>query len=153
MARRVADSPFGAALVAVKENEVAAVSMGVDLTWSKLSAFAMSALLAGVGGGIFAQSIGFVAPENFGVTLSFLFLAGVVIGGAGTVYGSIVGALFLRFIPDYAADIDRYLAGVLFGLAIVLTLRFMPNGPHAALAALAKAISRRLRHSAARPSS
>ena len=133
MARRVAASPFGAALSAIRENEVAAVAMGVNLAWSKLSAFAASALLAGIGGGIFAQAVGFVAPENFGVVLSFLFLAGVVIGGPGAFYGTILGALFLRFIPDYAADIDRYLAGMLFGLAIILTLRFMPHGPLVAL--------------------
>jgi branched-chain amino acid transport system permease protein len=133
MARRVAASPFGAALSAIRENDVAALAMGVNIAWCKLTAFAVSALLAGIGGGIFAQAIGFVAPENFNVILSFLFLAGVVIGGPGVFYGSILGALFLRFIPDYAADIDRNLAGVLFGAAIVLTLRFMPHGPYAAL--------------------
>lgn len=142
-ARRVAASPFGAALSALRENEVAALAMGVDLARSKLSAFAVSALLAGVGGGIFAQSVGFVAPENFNVVLSFLFLTGVVIGGTGVFYGSIVGALFLRFIPDYAADIDRYMSGVLFGTAIVLSLRFMPRGPYDALLALGRRVQRR----------
>ncbi|MCW5770361.1 MAG: branched-chain amino acid ABC transporter permease [Rhodospirillaceae bacterium] len=149
MARRVAASPFGAALSAIRENDVAAVAMGVNLAWCKLSAFAVSALLAGIGGGIFAQAVGFVAPENFSVVLSFLFLAGVVIGGPGAFYGSILGALFLRFIPDYAADIDRYLAGVLFGLAIVLTLRFMPHGPHVALRTVLRRFTARRRQAGA----
>lgn len=133
-ANRVARSPFGALLLAVRENEVAAIAMGTNIAVAKVSAFAMSAGLAGIAGGIFAQGVGFVAPENFGPVLSLLFLAGLVIGGTGSFYGTIIGALFLRFIPDYAADIDRYLAGILFGIAIILCLRFMPEGPLATLA-------------------
>lgn len=135
-ANRLARSPFGASLIAIRENEIAAIAMGTDIAVAKVSAFAVSALLAGVAGGIFAQSVGFVAPENFGPVLSLLFLAGLVVGGTGSFYGTIIGALFLRFIPDYAADIDRYLAGVLFGVAIILCLRFMPEGPVTAIAGL-----------------
>lgn len=141
-ANRLARSPFGASLVAIRENEVVAVAMGTNVAVAKVSAFAVSAGLAGIGGGIFAQSVGFVAPENFGPVLSLLFLAGLVIGGTGSFYGAIIGALFLRFIPDYAADIDRYLAGILFGVAIILCLRFMPEGP---LAAIARLMQRRRR--------
>ena len=137
-ANRVARSPFGASLLAVRENEVAAIAMGTNIAVTKVSAFAMSAGLAGIAGGIFAQGVGFVAPENFGPVLSLLFLAGLVIGGTGSFYGTIIGALFLRFIPDYAADIDRYLAGILFGIAIILCLRFMPEGPLATLARLGR---------------
>lgn len=141
-ANRLARSPFGASLVAIRENEVVAVAMGTNIAVAKVSAFAVSAALAGMGGGIFAQSVGFVAPENFGPVLSLLFLAGLVIGGTGSFYGAIIGALFLRFIPDYAADIDRYLAGILFGVAIILCLRFMPEGP---LAAIGRLMQRRRR--------
>jgi branched-chain amino acid transport system permease protein len=137
-ANRLARSPLGASLMAIRENEVAAVAMGTNVAVAKVSAFAVSAGLAGFAGGIFAQSVGFVAPENFGPVLSLLFLAGLVIGGTGSFYGAILGALFLRFIPDYAADIDRYLAGVLFGVAIILCLRFMPEGPLALIARLAQ---------------
>ncbi len=130
---RVAASPLGIALLAVRENEIAAVAMGTNLAAIKVSAFAVSALLAGVSGGIFAQSIGFVAPENFGLVLSLMFFVGLVIGGVGSAYGSIVGALFLRFIPDYAAEINRYLAGVMLGVAIILCMRLMPQGPYLSL--------------------
>lgn len=146
-ANRVARSPFGASLLAVRENEVAAIAMGTNIAVAKVSAFAMSAGLAGIAGGIFAQGVGFVAPENFGPVLSLLFLAGLVIGGTGSFYGTIIGALFLRFIPDYAADIDRYLAGILFGIAIILCLRFMPEGPLATLARLGR-LRRRIPESA-----
>jgi branched-chain amino acid transport system permease protein len=135
-ANRVARSPLGSSLIAIRENDVAAIAMGTNIAVAKVSAFGVGALLAGIGGGIFAQSVGFVAPENFGPVLSLLFLAGLVIGGTGSFYGAIIGALFLRFIPDYAADINRYLAGVLFGVAIILCLRFMPDGPIAAIARL-----------------
>jgi branched-chain amino acid transport system permease protein len=137
-ANRLAASPYGTSLIAVRENEIAAVAMGTNLAITKVSAFAASALLAGISGGIFAQSVGFVAPENFSPVLSLMFLAGLVIGGTGSVYGTIIGALFLRFIPDYAADIDRYLAGILFGVAIILSLRFMPDGPYLALVRLSQ---------------
>lgn len=130
---RVAASPLGIALLAVRENEIAAVAMGTNLAALKVSAFAVSALLAGISGGIFAQSVGFVAPENFGLVLSLMFFVGLVIGGVGSAYGSIVGALFLRFIPDYAAEINRYLAGVMLGVAIILCVRLMPLGPYPAL--------------------
>jgi branched-chain amino acid transport system permease protein len=126
-------APFGLSLIAVRENEIAAVAMGTNLAAAKVGAFAISALLAGIAGGIFAQSVGFVAPENFGLVLSLMFLVGLVVGGVGSARGTIVGALFLRFIPDYAAEIDRYLAGVLLGAAIILSVRFMPQGPFAAL--------------------
>jgi branched-chain amino acid transport system permease protein len=132
-ANRLAGSPFGLSLIAVRENEIAAVAMGINLAAAKVGAFAISALLAGIAGGIFAQSVGFVAPENFGLVLSLMFLVGLVVGGVGSARGTIVGALFLRFIPDYAAEIDRYLAGVLLGAAIILSVRFMPQGPFAAL--------------------
>lgn len=135
-ANRLAASPYGTSLIAIRENEVAAVAMGTNLATTKVSAFAVSALLGGIAGGIFAQSVGFVAPENFGPVLSLLFLAGLVVGGTGSFYGAIIGALFLRFIPDYAADIDRYLAGILFGVAIILCLRFMPEGPYVAIVRL-----------------
>lgn len=135
-ANRLAASPYGTSLTAIRENEVAAVAMGTNLAISKVSAFAVSALLAGIAGGIFAQGVGFVAPENFGPVLSLMFLAGLVIGGTGSFYGAIIGALFLRLIPDYAAEIDRYLAGVLFGVAIILCLRFMPEGPYVAIVRL-----------------
>lgn len=137
-ANRLARSPFGASLMAIRENEVAAIAMGTNVAVAKVSAFAVSAGLAGIAGGIFAQSVGFVAPENFGPVLSLLFLAGLVIGGTGSFYGAILGALFLRFIPDYASDIDRYLAGILFGVAIILCLRFMPEGPLALVARMAQ---------------
>ncbi len=136
IASRVARSPLGIAMSAVRDNEIAAMGMGVDVRWVKTGAFAASAFFGGVGGGVFALSVGFVAPENFLPTLSLLLLVGVVIGGSGSVPGSILGALFVQFVPDYAAALDKHLAGVFFGAAIIVFIRFMPEGPLAALAAL-----------------
>jgi branched-chain amino acid transport system permease protein len=136
IAHRVVQSPLGIAMQAVRDNEVAATGMGVDLARIKASAFAVSAMFAGIGGGLFAVGVGFVAQENFTPTLSLLLLAAMVIGGSGSIAGSVIGALFLEFVPDYAAALSKYLAGVLFGLAIILAIRFMPQGPLALVSKL-----------------
>ncbi|TAK82003.1 MAG: branched-chain amino acid ABC transporter permease [Betaproteobacteria bacterium] len=136
IAWRVVRSPLGIAMSAVRDNEIAAMGMGVDLRWIKTGAFAASAFFGGVGGGVFALSVGFVAPENFLPTLSLLLLVGIIIGGSGFVPGSILGALFVQFVPDYAAALNKHLAGVFFGAAIILFIRFMPEGPLKALPAL-----------------
>ncbi len=136
IASRVARSPLGIAMSAVRDNEIAAMGMGVDLRWVKTGAFAASAFFGGVGGGVFALSVGFVAPENFLPMLSLLLLVGVIIGGSGFIPGSILGALFVQFVPDYAAALDKHLGGVFFGVAIIIFIRFMPEGPLRALSAL-----------------
>ncbi len=118
----------GRALVAVRENQIAARTYGVDLASYKTRAFALSAAYAGVGGAMFAISIGFVAPESFGFALSFSFLAAIVVGGLGTVAGAIFGALFIEFVPVYAADVNEALAAVIYGGVLVLFMYVLPTG-------------------------
>lgn len=129
VAQRVVMSPTGIAMRAIKDNETAATAMGVDIRWVKLGAFVGGAAFAGIGGGLFASSLNFVAPENFTPLISMMLLVGVVVGGAGVMLGSLIGAVFLQFVPDFAASINKHLAGVFFGLAVIVCLRFMPGGP------------------------
>ncbi len=75
----------GRALVAIRDNEIAAKTMGVDLARYKTGAFAVSAAYAGIGGALFTLPIGFLAPESFPLALSFAFLAAVVVGGLATI--------------------------------------------------------------------
>lgn len=128
VASRVSVSSLGLAMAAVRDNEVAARGMGVQMGSVKTGAFAASAFFGGLGGGVYALSVGFVAPENFTPTLSMMLLVGAVIGGLRFVPGAVIGALFIHFTPEYAATIDKHLAGVIFGFAIVAFIRFMPNG-------------------------
>ena len=85
--------------------------MGVDLARYKTGTFAVSAAYAGVGGALFTLPIGFLAPESFPLALSFAFLAAIVVGGLATIAGALFGALFIEFVPVYAADVDEALAG------------------------------------------
>jgi branched-chain amino acid transport system permease protein len=118
----------GRALVALRDNEIAAKTFGVDLAAYKTRAFAISAAYAGVAGSMFSMAVGFVAPESFGFALSFSFLAAVVVGGLATVAGAIFGALFIVFVPVYAADVNEALAAVIYGGVLILFMYVLPTG-------------------------
>ena len=118
----------GRALVAIRENEIAAKTMGVNLARYKTGTFAVSAAYAGVGGALFTLPIGFLAPESFPLALSFGFLAAIVVGGLATIGGAIFGALFIEFVPVYAADVDEALAGVVYGGVLILFMYLLPGG-------------------------
>jgi branched-chain amino acid transport system permease protein len=95
----------GRALRAIRENELAAVSAGISLTRYKTLAFGVSAFYAGVAGSLYAILNFIVAPGTFPITLSILLLAGLVIGGAGSLLGVLAGAAFVQFVPIYAGDV------------------------------------------------
>jgi branched-chain amino acid transport system permease protein len=118
----------GRALVAIRDNEIAARTMGVDLARFKTGTFAVSAMYAGVGGALFTLPIGFVAPESFPLALSFAFLAAIVVGGLATIAGALFGALFIEFVPVYAADVDEALTGVIYGGVLILFMYLLPGG-------------------------
>jgi branched-chain amino acid transport system permease protein len=92
-------SPTGRAWVAIRDSEIAAQSMGVNLAVYKTSAFAYSAALMGVAGALFSHKIGFLAPDIFTVLLSIQFLLMVVVGGLGSLHGAIYGAVFVALLP------------------------------------------------------
>ncbi len=118
----------GRALIAIRENEIAAKTMGVDLARYKTGAFAVSAAYAGLGGALFTLPIGFLAPESFPLALSFAFLAAIVVGGLATIGGALFGALFIEFVPVYAADVNEALAGVIYGSVLILFMYLLPGG-------------------------
>src|SRR5579871_726729 len=91
---------IGRALVAIRDHPIAAESMGVDAALYKTICFGVSALYAGVAGGLSALAVGFVSPESFGLTLSLSFLVGIVIGGLASLSGVLFGALFIEFVPN-----------------------------------------------------
>src|SRR5882724_1622608 len=92
-------SPTGRAWVAIRDSEIAAQSMGVNLAVYKTSAFAYSAALMGAAGALFAHKIGFLAPDIFSVLLSIQFLLMVVVGGLGSLHGAFFGAVFVAMLP------------------------------------------------------
>jgi branched-chain amino acid transport system permease protein len=140
---RLQNSRIGRAWEAIREDEVAARAMGIHTTHIKLLAFAMGASFGGVAGGMFAAIQGFISPESFGLVESIMVLSMVVLGGMGNIWGVIVGALLLSFVPEilrYTVEpLQKSLFGrliiepevirmLLFGLALVLMMLFRPAG-------------------------
>ena len=121
-------SRVGRALVSIRDAEIAATSVGVDLARYKTAAFAVSSACAGVAGALYVFAVGFVSPESFTLVVSVSFLAAVVVGGLATVGGAVIGALFIVFVPEYASDVNDALAGVIYGTVIILFMLFFPRG-------------------------
>jgi len=121
-------SRVGRALVTIRDNEIVAKSMGINLTTMKTGAFAVSAAYAGIAGALYVFSVGFVGPESFTLVLSFAFLAAIVVGGLATVSGAVLGALFIVLVPEYAADVDDALAGVIYGAVLILVMYLERRG-------------------------
>jgi branched-chain amino acid transport system permease protein len=97
--RNLLRAPAGRALIAIRDSEIAAQSMGVNLTFYKTLAFGYSAATMGFAGALFAHKIGFLAPDIFTALLSIQFLLMVVVGGLGSLHGAIFGAMFVALLP------------------------------------------------------
>jgi branched-chain amino acid transport system permease protein len=117
----------GRALRIIKESEIAAASLGIHIARYKVTAFALSAFYAALAGGLFAYLVRYINPESFNVGLSIAFLSMVVIGGLGTIGGSIVGAAFYVIVPELLRGI-KDAPGLVFGLLLVVVMVFMPQG-------------------------
>ncbi|NIR29537.1 MAG: branched-chain amino acid ABC transporter permease [Gammaproteobacteria bacterium] len=124
---RIRWSDLGLALMAVKESEDAAQALGVDVRRFKMTAFAIGTAIAGVAGGLYAVYIGVIHPEDFGFPLSVTLLAMVAIGGMGTLWGPLLGALVLGGFSQAFAFVQNYQL-VLFGLLLALVMRYRPQG-------------------------
>jgi len=120
--------PIGRSVNAVRDGEIAASTIGVDLAATKTRVFALSAAYAGVAGALYVLALGFVAPEAFTLTLSFAFLAAIVVGGLATISGALLGALFIEFVPVYASDVNDALTGVIYGGVLIAFMWVLPEG-------------------------
>jgi branched-chain amino acid transport system permease protein len=140
---RLQNSRVGRAWQAVREDEVAARSMGINTTRIKLLAFAMGASFGGIAGGMFSAIQGFISPESFVLVESIMVLSMVVLGGMGNVWGVVLGAVLLSFVPELlrytVAPMQQALFGklliepevirmLLFGMALVLIMIYRPAG-------------------------
>ena len=118
----------GRALIAMRDDETAAKTMGVNLAAFKTRAFGLSAAYAGVAGSLFVFANGFVAPESFTLVVSFSFLAAIVVGGLATVAGALFGALFIVFVPVWSSDVNDALSGVIYGAALIACMYVFRSG-------------------------
>lgn len=149
-ARNLIKTKVGRAFIAIRDADIAAETMGVNLTYYKTLAFAVSAFYTGIAGGLFAFVLRFIEPEIFGLMMSIIFLAMVVVGGLGSLFGSIAGACLLSWldlqlrnilsIPYFGEWLEALsksyfsITGVsniqfiVYGLIMVLIMLFEPLG-------------------------
>ena len=122
------DGRVGRAVVAIRDNHIAAEAMGVDNALYKSLVFGVSAAYTGIAGALSAVVVAFVAPDSFDVFLSITFLTGIVIGGLATISGAIFGALFIQFVPNWAQDISKAAPWAIFGIFLIVFMYVMPRG-------------------------
>ncbi|UTJ06911.1 branched-chain amino acid ABC transporter permease [Arcobacter roscoffensis] len=125
--RNLDTSAFGRALYYINKDEIAAKSMGINISYYKLFAFALGAAIAGAAGSVFAIQYSAVSPESFNFMQSVMFFAIVLVGGSASLPGIIIGTFVMFVLPELFTEFDeaRYL---IFGAAMVLTMILRPNG-------------------------
>lgn len=128
VARRIVRGALGRALVATRDNMLVAAVMGVSRLNLTTATFAVSSLYAGVAGALYAMIVGFVSPDTFSVMLSLSLFVAAVVGGVTSLFGAFLGSLFIQFVPVWASDIDVALAGMVYGLSLILILLIVPDG-------------------------
>ena len=118
----------GRALVAVRDQHIAAEAMGVHAALYKSTAFGVSALYTGVAGALGAIAVQFVAPDSFNIFLSIVMLVGIVVGGLASISGALYGALFIQFVPNLADEISKAAPWAIFGIFMLGFVYLMPTG-------------------------
>ncbi len=121
-------SRSGRAFMAIRDNEIAASAMGIDVALYKTLAFGVSAGITGVAGGLGAIAVQFVAPDSYTIQLAISLFLGMVVGGVGWLPGSIVGSAFIIFVPNIAEGISKGLSGAVFGILLFLVIFLVPHG-------------------------
>lgn len=124
-------SPFGRRLVAIREDEVLAEAIGIDVVYNKMLVFFVGSLIAGVGGSFYATYVGFASPRSFDLLSSLSIWLMVAFGGRGTIMGPIVGTLILAPIPFMLQQYDT-LKDVIYGALIIAVIVLMPRGLYGA---------------------
>jgi branched-chain amino acid transport system permease protein len=127
-ARNLVASRSGRALLAIRDNPIAARSMGVNTALYKSLAFGVSAAYTGVAGALGAIVVQFVAPDSFTFALSVSLFVGLVVGGVGWLPGALAGGAFVMFIPNLAEHVSKGLSGAVYGVLLILIIYVAPGG-------------------------
>jgi branched-chain amino acid transport system permease protein len=124
---RIIDSPVGKSFIAYRENEELAQSVGVNTFWFKLLAFIMGSILIGMSGSFYAHYVGFIDPEIFSWYYIVTPLNMLIIGGAGTIVGPVIGAFLFTLLPEYlrVASVHQM---TIYGIILIVGIIFMPSG-------------------------
>jgi branched-chain amino acid transport system permease protein len=128
----ITESPFGRRLVAIREDEVLAEAIGIDVVRNKMLVFFVGSLIAGIGGSLTASYVGFVSPRSFDLLASLSIWLMVTFGGRGTIMGPVIGTLILAPVPFMLQEYDT-LKDVIYGTLIIAVIVLMPGGVYGAL--------------------
>lgn len=120
-------SGVGRGLAALAEDETAAAALGVDTRRAKVKVFVMSAVLASLAGSLFAHCYAFVSPDSFGIFISVDFVIMVVVGGMGSIWGTLFGTALITLLPEWIEALENF-KDIVHGLILVLILLFLPQG-------------------------
>ncbi|MBW4090485.1 MAG: branched-chain amino acid ABC transporter permease [Proteobacteria bacterium] len=133
----------GRAMMAVREQAVAAEAMGVGLAALKIRTFAVSAMITGIGGALSAIAVQFVAPDSFNFFLSITLFVGLVVGGVDSIPGALFGGAFIEFIPNIANDISKAAPGAIYGAILIGFMFALPRGVGGGVMAMLRRARRR----------
>ena len=138
---------MGRAMVAIRDQHIAAEAMGINTAMVKSLTFGVSAMYTGVAGALGAIAIQYVAPDSFNFFLSIVFLVGIVIGGLASISGAIYGALFIQFVPNIADEISRAAPWAIFGVFLLGFVYLMPMGVAGAVRTALARLARKAQNS------
>jgi branched-chain amino acid transport system permease protein len=130
--------------MAIRDNPIAASAMGVNVALYKTLTFGVSALYTGVAGALGAIAVQFVAPDSFTFSLSIALFVGLVIGGVGSIPGTVFAGLFVLFVPNIAEGISKGLAQAVYGTILIVVIFVMPAGAAGLVRLVVARISRAL---------
>ena len=119
---------IGRAMIAIRDQPIAAQAMGVNTALVKSMTFGISALYTGVAGALGAIAIQFVAPDSFTIFLSITLVVGVVVGGLASISGAVYGAIFIQFVPNIADGISKAAPWAIYGVILIAFMYVMPTG-------------------------
>jgi branched-chain amino acid transport system permease protein len=121
-------SRTGRAIMAIRDNPIAASAMGIDVALYKSLTFGVSALYTGVAGALGAIAVQFVAPDSFTFELAIAMFVGLVIGGVGSIPGTLFAGLFVLFVPSVAEQLSKGLEQAVYGIILIAVIFVMPSG-------------------------
>ncbi|MDC7243424.1 MAG: branched-chain amino acid ABC transporter permease, partial [Sphaerochaetaceae bacterium] len=121
------NSRHGRAILSIREDEIAAESVGINVSKYKLLGFVIASMFAAVGGSVFAFSIGFIAPTSFDFMASIEIFVIVVLGGMGSITGSIIASILIVLLPEYLRAFDDY-RYLIYSVSLILMMSFRPQG-------------------------
>jgi len=128
LAWNIVHGRVGRAIMAIRDHSLAAEAMGINISLLKTRTFAVSAMFTGLAGSLSAIAVQFVAPDSFGIFLSIFLFVGLVVGGVASIGGTIVGALFVEFVPNLADSVSKAAPGAVYGALLIAVMFLMPEG-------------------------